>query len=71
MGSPVARPPVRRGKEEPKPLYGIFRDGKRVYLPPKRAVGVEKEAALLIAAHLPGAEIVCVFDPEEEIGEAA
>ena len=67
----MARPQIRKGKEEPKALYGVFRDGKRVYLPPKHAVGVEKEAALLIAAHLPGAEIVCVFDPEDDIGQAA
>lgn len=67
----MARPLVKKGKEKLEPLYGVYRNGLRVYLPPKGQVGVDLRRAEVIAAGLPGSEIVCVFDPEEEHGQAA
>ena len=58
-------------KEAPKALYGVFRDGKRVYLPPKDAPGVDLEQANRLCEHLPGSVTVCVYDPEDNIGQAA
>ena len=67
----MARPLVKKGKEKPEALYGVYRNGVRVYLPPKGQLGVDLRRAEVIAAGLPGSEIVCVFDPEEEHGQAA
>ena len=67
----MARPLVNKGKQKPEPLYAVYRNGVRVYLPPKGQVGVDLRRAEVIAAGLPGSEIVCVFDPEEEHGQAA
>ena len=58
-------------KEEPKALYSVYRNGRRVYLPPRDKVGVELERAKQLQAGLPGSEIVCLYDPEREDAQAA
>lgn len=67
----MARPPAKKGKQKPEALYGVYRNGVRVYLPPKGQVGIDRRRAEVVSAGLPGSEIVCVFDPEEEHGQAA
>ena len=62
----MARPLVKRGKEKPEPLYGVYRNGKRIYLPPRHQVGIDLERAKQVAAALPDAEIVCLYDPEQD-----
>ena len=48
------------------PLFGVFRDGRRVYLPPANAPGVERDEAERLARGLGnGAEVVEVFTPPD------
>ena len=46
-------------------LYGIFRDGRRVYLPPKDRPGVPEDEANRIADRLDGAEVIELYNPED------
>jgi hypothetical protein len=62
---------VAKKKDLPKALYGVYRNGLRVYLPPKGVIGVELERAKQLQAGLPGSEIVCLYDPEREDAQAA
>lgn len=62
----MARPQIGKKKEEPRALYGVYRNGKRIYLPPRHQVGIDLERAKQVAAALPDAEIVCLYDPEQD-----
>ena len=61
--------PIEGGGETvdlgPTPLFGIFRDGRRVYLPPKDLPGVPEDEARRMADNLPGAEVILIYDPED------
>ena len=61
--------PIEGGGETvdlgPTPLYGVFRDGRRVYLPPRDLPGVPEEEARRMADSLPGAEVIRIYDPED------
>ena len=46
-------------------LFGIFRDGRRVYLPPRDFPGIPEDEATRIADRLPGAEVIKLYDPED------
>lgn len=60
--------PIEGGGETvdlgPTPLYGIFRDGRRVYLPPRDLPGLRLEEAEQIASGLRGVEVIRIYDPE-------
>ena len=47
------------------PLFGIFRDGRRVYLPPREHPGIPEDEATRIAGNLEGAEVIKLYDPED------
>jgi hypothetical protein len=61
--------PIEGGGETvdlgPTPLFGIFRDGKRVYLPPRDLPGVPEDEANRMADNVPGAEVIPIYDPED------
>lgn len=61
--------PIEGGGETvdlgPTPLFGIFRDGRRVYLPPRDLPGVPEDKARRMAENVKGAEIIQVYDPED------
>jgi len=64
----IAYIPNREPEPEPEygePLYGVFSNGRRVYLPPKDRPGLPFEQAERLAAVLPGGYIVQVAGPEE------
>lgn len=61
--------PIEGGGETvdlgPTPLFGIFRDGRRVYLPPRDLPGLPEDEARRMADNLPGAEVISIYDPED------
>ena len=61
--------PIEGGGETidlgPTPLYGILRDGRRIYLPPRDLPGIPEAEAERIAAELPGAEVFQLYSPED------
>lgn len=52
-----------------EPLFGVFQDGRRVYLPPSGRPGIPLDEAKRIAGGLDGATVVQVWTPDP--GEAA
>ena len=46
------------------PLFGIFRDGRRVYLPPADAPGIPEDEARRVAESV-GGEVVELWNPED------
>lgn len=61
--------PIEGGGETvdlgPTPLFGIFRDGRRVYLPPHDLPGIPEDEARRIADGLiGGAEVIQIYDPD-------
>lgn len=47
-------------------LFAVFRDGRRVYLPPRSAPGVQREEAERLARQLGDeAEVIRIYDPED------
>ena len=46
------------------PLFGIFRDGRRVYLPPAHAPGVPEDEANRMAENV-GGEVIELWNPED------
>jgi len=46
------------------PLFGIFRDGKRVYLPPANAPGIPEDEARRMAENV-GGEVIELWNPED------
>ena len=46
------------------PLFGIFRDGRRVYLPPANAPGIPEDEARRMAENV-GGEVVELWNPED------
>lgn len=61
--------PIEGGGETvdlgPTPLFGIFRDGRRVYLPPRDLPGIPEDEARRIADGLiGGAEVIQIYDPD-------
>lgn len=60
--------PIEGGGETvdlgPTPLFGIFRDGRRVYLPPRDLPGIPEDEARRISEGLHGAEVIQIYDPD-------
>jgi len=46
------------------PLFGIFRDGRRVYLPPADAPGIPEDEARRVAENV-GGEVIQLWDPQD------
>ncbi len=51
-------------KPEDVPLFAVYRNGRRVYLPPTEKPGVPLEEAERIAAFWTDATAVQVYEPE-------
>ena len=51
--------------EPDEPLFGVFRNGRPVYLPPKDRLGVDLAEATRLSAALPGSYVKQVAGPED------
>lgn len=60
------RPPIESGStpEPGEPLFAVFADGHRVYLPPSDRPGIPFDEAERLASVLPGGTVVSISDLE-------